>query len=73
MKNTEMLEKYVINIHVYIYILTSQYFCYRISQNQAFLQSGSVLELDMHESKQILPGQFIDSVGLWTHHSPVNI
>ena len=48
---------------MYIYILTSQYFCYRISQNQAFLQSGSVLELDMHESKQILPGQFVDSVG----------
>jgi hypothetical protein len=27
----------------------------------AFLQSGSVPELDMHESKHFLPGQFIHS------------
>ena len=28
----------------------------------AFLQSGSVPELDMHESKHFLPGQFVHSV-----------
>jgi hypothetical protein len=27
----------------------------------AFLQSGSVPELDMHESKHFLPGQFVHS------------
>jgi DNA-binding transcriptional regulator WhiA len=27
----------------------------------AFLQSGSVPELDMHESKHVLPGQFVHS------------
>jgi hypothetical protein len=27
----------------------------------AFLQSGSVLELDMHESKHFLPGPFVHS------------
>jgi hypothetical protein len=27
----------------------------------AFLRSGSVLELDMHESKHFLPGQFVHS------------
>ena len=32
----------------------------------AFLQSGSVPELDMHESKKFLPGQFVHSeLGLW--------
>jgi hypothetical protein len=31
----------------------------------AFLQSGSVPELDMHESKHFLPGQFVHS-GLWS-------
>ena len=28
----------------------------------AFFQSGSVPELDMHESKHFLPGQFVHSV-----------
>jgi hypothetical protein len=28
----------------------------------AFLQSGSVPELDMHESKHFLPGPFVHSV-----------
>jgi hypothetical protein len=31
----------------------------------AFLQSGSVPELDMHESKHFLPGPFVHSVYLW--------
>jgi hypothetical protein len=29
----------------------------------AFLQSGCVPELDMHESKHFLPGQFVHSGG----------
>jgi hypothetical protein len=35
----------------------------------AFLQSGSVPELDMHESKHFLPGQFVHS-GLVCHVLP---
>ena len=31
----------------------------------AFLQSGSVPELDMHESKHVLPGQFVHSALLY--------
>jgi hypothetical protein len=32
----------------------------------AFLRSGSVLELDMHESKHFLPGQFVHSDAAWS-------
>ena len=36
----------------------------------AFLQSGSVPELDMHESKHYLPGQFVHSeIGIETKSS----
>ena len=41
----------------------------------AFLQSGSVPELDMHESKHFLPGQFVVSwrsvLLVGEHHRPV--
>ena len=33
----------------------------------AFLQSGSVPELDMHESKHFLPGQFVHSAHMSKH------
>jgi hypothetical protein len=33
----------------------------------AFLQSGSVPELDMHESKHFFPGQFVHSVIVRIH------
>jgi hypothetical protein len=35
----------------------------------AFFQSGSVPELDMHESKHVLPGQFVHSVQGFVHYT----
>jgi hypothetical protein len=39
----------------------------------AFLQSGSVPELDMHESKHYLPGQFVHSVNCRIYKNPMQL